>query len=62
MLAIIEVRSIFIKEIKVTQFADDNLNKFKNKKLIGQAKQTTVDVEGVLNFKGRICLTRLDDN
>ncbi|WMV37839.1 hypothetical protein MTR67_031224 [Solanum verrucosum] len=56
-----EVRATFIEEIKAKQFEDDNLNELKKKTAIGKSQETTLDAEGVLNFKGRICVPRVDD-
>ncbi|WMV34339.1 hypothetical protein MTR67_027724 [Solanum verrucosum] len=58
-LASIEVRVTLIEEIKAKQFDDENLNELKKKTAIGKAQETTLDAEGVLNFKGRICVPRL---
>ncbi|WMV19172.1 hypothetical protein MTR67_012557, partial [Solanum verrucosum] len=60
-LASIEVRDTFIEEIKAKQFENGNLNELKKKTAIGKAQETTLDAEGVLNFKGRICVPRVDD-
>ncbi|WMV49813.1 hypothetical protein MTR67_043198 [Solanum verrucosum] len=60
-LASIEVRATFIEEIKAKQFEDENLNELKRKTVIGKAQETTLDVESVLSFKGRICVPRVDD-
>ena len=56
----IKVRATFIEEIKIKQFEDENLNELKKNIVIGKGKETTLDVEGILNFKGRICVPRLD--
>ncbi|WMV25259.1 hypothetical protein MTR67_018644 [Solanum verrucosum] len=60
-LASIEVRATFIEEIKAKQFEDENLNELKKKTVIGKAQETTLDAEGVLSFKGRICVPPVDD-
>ncbi|WMV14375.1 hypothetical protein MTR67_007760 [Solanum verrucosum] len=60
-LASIEVRATFIEEIKAKQFEDENLNELKKKTVIGKAQETTLDAEGVLSFKERICVPRVDD-
>ncbi|KAH0729489.1 hypothetical protein KY290_000612 [Solanum tuberosum] len=60
-LASIEVRTAFIEEIKTKQFEDENLNELKKKTVIGKAQETTIDTEGVLSFKGRICVPRVHD-
>ncbi|WMV54353.1 hypothetical protein MTR67_047738 [Solanum verrucosum] len=57
----IEVRATFIEEIKTKQFEDENLNEIKKMTAIGKAQETTLDAEGVLSFKGRICVPRVDD-
>jgi len=60
-LASIEVRATFIEEIKAKQFEDENLEELRKKTAIGTAQETTLDVEGVLSFKGSICVLRVDD-
>ncbi|KAH0658132.1 hypothetical protein KY289_026880 [Solanum tuberosum] len=58
-LASIEVRATFIEEIKAKQFEDENLEELRKKTAIGKAQETTLDAEGVLNFKRRICVPRM---
>ncbi|WMV32692.1 hypothetical protein MTR67_026077 [Solanum verrucosum] len=60
-LASFKVRATFIKEIKAKQFQDENLEELRKKTTIGKAQETTLDADGVLNFKGRICVPRVDD-
>ncbi|KAH0672776.1 hypothetical protein KY290_026933 [Solanum tuberosum] len=60
-LASIEVRATFIEEIKAKQFEDDNLEELNKKTMIGKAQKTTLDADGALNSKGRICVPRIDD-
>ncbi|WMV59148.1 hypothetical protein MTR67_052533 [Solanum verrucosum] len=55
-LASIEVRATFIEEIKAKPFKDENLNELKKKIAIGKEQETTLDAEGVLTFKGIICV------
>ncbi|WMV26826.1 hypothetical protein MTR67_020211 [Solanum verrucosum] len=57
----IETRVMFIEEIKANQFKDENLNELKKKNVIGKAQETTLDTEGVLSFRGKICVPRVDD-
>ncbi|WMV29593.1 hypothetical protein MTR67_022978, partial [Solanum verrucosum] len=57
----IEVRATFMEEIKAKQFKDENLNELKNKTVIGKVQETTLDAQGVLSFKGRICVLRDDE-
>ncbi|WMV33598.1 hypothetical protein MTR67_026983, partial [Solanum verrucosum] len=59
-LANIEVRATFIEEINAKQFDDENLEELRKKTVINKAQETTLDAEGVLNFKGRICVPRVD--
>ncbi|WMV19084.1 hypothetical protein MTR67_012469 [Solanum verrucosum] len=56
-----KVRATFIEEIKAKQFEDENLNELKKKTVIGKALETTLDGEGVLSFKGRVCVPRVND-
>ncbi|WMV46847.1 hypothetical protein MTR67_040232 [Solanum verrucosum] len=51
----------FIEEIKAKQFEDENLNELRNHTMIGKAQKATFDAEGVLSFKGRICVPQVDD-
>ncbi|WMV26267.1 hypothetical protein MTR67_019652 [Solanum verrucosum] len=60
-LASIEVRAIFIEEIKAKQFEDENLEELRKKTANGKAQETTLDADSVLNFKGRIYIPRVDD-
>ena len=52
---------MFIGEIKIKHFVDENLNGLKKKTAIGKVQETTFDAEGVLSFKGRICVSQVDD-
>jgi len=54
-LASIEVKASFIEEIKAKQVEDENLEELRKKTAIGKAQETTLDADGVLNFKGIIC-------
>ncbi|WMV54455.1 hypothetical protein MTR67_047840 [Solanum verrucosum] len=60
-LASLEVRATFIEEIKAKQFEDENLKELRKKTVIGKAQETTLDADGVLNFKERIYVPRVDD-
>ncbi|WMV45093.1 hypothetical protein MTR67_038478 [Solanum verrucosum] len=60
-LANIKVRPTFIEEIKAKQFEDDGLNELEKKTVSGKAQDVTLDAGGVLSFKGRICVPRMDD-
>ena len=59
--ASIKVRAMIIEEIKANQFKNENLNELKKKIVMGKAQETTIDAEGVLHFKIRICVPRVDD-
>ncbi|WMV37103.1 hypothetical protein MTR67_030488, partial [Solanum verrucosum] len=60
-LANIEVRATFIEEIKAKQLEDENLVELRKKTVNGKAQETTLDADGVLNSKGRICIPIVDD-
>ncbi|XP_049366167.1 uncharacterized protein LOC125831017 [Solanum verrucosum] len=60
-LAIIEIRPTFIKEIKAKQFEDESLNEPRKKTVSSKAQDVVLDVRDVLNFKGRIFVPRVDD-
>ncbi|WMV51286.1 hypothetical protein MTR67_044671 [Solanum verrucosum] len=57
----LKVRATFIEEIKDKQFEDENLEELRKKTAIGKAQETALDADDVLNFKGRICVPRVDD-
>ncbi|XP_049406042.1 uncharacterized protein LOC125869618 [Solanum stenotomum] len=57
-LASIKVRPIFIEDINAKQFKDESLNELRNKT---EAENVALDAGGVLSFRGRICIPRVDD-
>ena len=61
MLDSIEVRATLIVEINDKQLEYENLEELREKTVIGKAQETTLDVEGILSFKGRICVPGVDD-
>ena len=61
MLDCIGVRSSFLDKIKGKQFDDEKLSRIQDKVLRGEAKEATIDKEGVLRIKGRVCVPRVDD-
>ena len=60
-LARVEARSSFLDKIKGKQFNDEKLIRIRNKVLQGEAKEATIDEEGVLRIKGRVCVPHVDD-
>ena len=60
-LASIEAKSMFMEEIKAKQFEDENLEELKKKTTIGKTQVATLNVEGVLHFKGIIFVPHVDD-
>ncbi|XP_015161120.1 uncharacterized protein [Solanum tuberosum] len=60
-LASIEVRATFIGEIKAKQFKDENLNDLRKKAVSGKVQAMVLDAGGVLIFKGRICVPKVDN-
>ena len=60
-LACVEARSSFLDKIKGKQFNDEKLIWIRDKVLQGEAKEATIDEEGVLRIKGRVCVPRVDD-
>ncbi|XP_015164043.1 uncharacterized protein [Solanum tuberosum] len=60
-LASIEVRPTFIEEIKAKQFEDESLNELSKKTVSSKAQDVVLDAGGVLSFKGRIYVPRVDD-
>ncbi|XP_055836406.1 uncharacterized protein LOC129905043 [Solanum dulcamara] len=59
-MANIDLRSIFIEEIKAKQFEDVNLNEIRENVLMGKAQDSSLDAGGVLNFRERICVLQVD--
>ena len=60
-LACVEARSSFLDKIKGKKFNDEKLIRIRDKVLQGEAKEATIDEEGVLRIKGRVCIPRVDD-
>ncbi|WMV46418.1 hypothetical protein MTR67_039803, partial [Solanum verrucosum] len=60
-LASIEVNPTFIEEIKAKKFEDVELIKLKSKVVSGETLYATLDADGVLSFRGRICVPRVCD-
>ncbi|XP_049393423.1 uncharacterized protein LOC125857817 [Solanum stenotomum] len=59
--ASIEIRPIFIDEIKAKQFEDESLNELRKRTVSVKAQDVVLDAGGVLSFKGRLCVPRVDD-
>ena len=59
-LACVEVRSSFLDKIKGKQLNDEKLIRIRDKVLRGEAKEATIDEEGVLRIKGRVCVPHVD--
>lgn len=59
-LSTIEVKARLYDEIKVKQFEDWNLEELRMKISVGKEKETTLDANGILNFKCRICIPWVD--
>lgn len=59
-----EAESSFLEEVKTKQFRDGKLGKIRDKVLQGEAKETTLDDEGVLNKGMCMCPSgfRFDQN
>ena len=57
----VEARSYFLDKIKGNQFADEKLSRIRDMVLRGEAKEATIDEEGVLRIKGRVCVPRVDN-
>ena len=53
MLASIEVKSMFMEEIKAKEFEDGNSKDLRTKIPNGMSQETTLDANGVLNHKGK---------
>ena len=60
-MACVEARSSFLDKIKGKQFNDEKLIRIRDKVLQGEAKEATINEEGVLRMKGRVCVPRVDD-
>ena len=61
MLASIEVKSLFMEDIKAKQFEDGNIEDHRTNIAIGKSQETTLDMDGVLNHKGRIFVPLVGD-
>ncbi|XP_055830765.1 uncharacterized protein LOC129899771 [Solanum dulcamara] len=61
LLANIEVKPIFIEEIKAKQLEDEKLNKLRIKMISEEALNTTLGIGGVLSFRGRNYVLWVDD-
>ncbi|WMV14154.1 hypothetical protein MTR67_007539 [Solanum verrucosum] len=59
-LASIESSPTFIEEIKAKQFKDESLNELRKKTMSCKAQDVVLDAGGVLSFKERICVPRVD--
>ena len=59
--ACVEARSSFLDKIKGKQFNDEKLIRIRDKVLQGEDKEETIDEEGVLRIKVRVCVPRVDD-
>ena len=60
-LASIEAKCMFMKDIKTKQLKGGNLEELRTKISIGKFQENTLDEDGLLNHKGRICVPRVDD-
>lgn len=61
MLDSFEVNSIFLDPIKSKQFEDKKLNELQNKLVHRKVEDATLNVTGLLRFKGRLCAPRVSD-
>ncbi|XP_015073745.1 uncharacterized protein LOC107017951 [Solanum pennellii] len=61
LLASVEAKSMFIEEIKDKQFEDGELDEIRTKNATGKSQRTTLDANGVLNYKGRMCVPRVEN-
>ena len=61
LLTSIEAKSMLIEETKVKQFKDNDLDDLRKEIAIDKSQVTNLDMDGVLNYKGRICAPRVDD-
>ena len=62
LLANVEAKSMFIEEIKAKQFEDGDLDEIRTKIAIVKSQWTTLDDNGVLNYKGRMCVPRVENS
>ena len=59
MLAFVEARSSLMEQIRAYQFNDDRLKVIRDKILSGEAKEASLDSDGVLRIGGRVCVPRV---
>lgn len=50
-----------MEQIRTHQFSDDKLCTIQDKVLRGEAKSSSLDLEGILRINGRICLPKTGD-
>ena len=61
LLASVEGTYMFIEEIMSKKFEDGHLDELRKKIAIGNSQGTHLDANSLLNYKGRICVPRVDD-
>ena len=61
LLACIEAKSISIEEIKAKISEYSDLDEFRTKIAIGKSQGAFLYGDGVLNYKGRMCVLRVHD-
>lgn len=59
-LASIEAKATLVEEIKVKQLEDEDFEELKEKMVNSKAQETTLDANGALIVKPRICAPRVD--
>lgn len=57
----IETNFMFMEEIKAKQYEDGDLYEPTSNIAICKSQGTTLDVDAVLKYNGRICVPRVDD-
>lgn len=57
----VELRPIFLDQIKAKQFEDAKFNKIRNKVVYSEIQKTALDVYGVLRMRRPLCMPHVDD-
>lgn len=60
-LASIEVKSMFMEEIKTKKYEDGEFDKLRTNIKMGKSQKNSLDGNGLLNHKGRIYVPRVND-
>ncbi|XP_075076880.1 uncharacterized protein LOC142163489 [Nicotiana tabacum] len=60
LLACVQAKSSLVEHIKVTQYDDERLCKYRDKGLAGKSKDMIIESDGVLRMGDRLCVADVD--